>query len=299
MNIATFKVSFFIILSFVSWSYTTQRDSIQVLDASGLQINPEENQLKILSWNIKMLPAPYGWLFKPYKRAESIIQSLEDSDTYDIIFFQEAFSGSVRSKIYKTLKNIYPYQIEPKYQKVFYKSNSGLWAISRLPITLIDDISFTKIRAWDRLASKGAKLYSIRKNQKEFYLINTHFQSDYKTDYSDIRSSQYTEIYKDLILPNEKSDVPLILCGDLNISQSAKLKTMLEKLKLKNGPMTGKLQHSTLGRSKELLDYILVKSEHAKFHSVKRRIIDFSRRVKGEKFLLSDHYPIEAVISWD
>jgi hypothetical protein len=42
-----------------------------------------------------------------------------------------------------------------------------------------------------------------------------------------------------------------------------------------------------------------VKSEHAKFQSVKRRIVDFSREVKGKEFHLSDHHPIEAVISWD
>ena len=146
MNIATFKVSFFIILSFVSWSYTTQRDSIQVLDASRLQINPEENQLKILSWNIKMFPAPYGWLFKPYKRAANIIQVLKESDGYDIIFFQEAFSGSIRRKIYAKLQNIYPHEVEPDDQTAFYKTNSGLWVISRLPITLKNHISFTQFR---------------------------------------------------------------------------------------------------------------------------------------------------------
>ena len=105
-------------------------------------ISPD-NQLKILSWNIKMLPAPYGWFLKPYKRAENIIQSLKESDEYDIIFFQEAFSGSIRNKIYKTIQNIYPYQIEPIERKVFFKNNSGLWAISRFPISLIDEISFT------------------------------------------------------------------------------------------------------------------------------------------------------------
>ena len=257
-----------------------------------------ENSLRVLSWNIKMLPSPYGWFFKRHKRANDIIQFFKDSDPYDIIFFQEAFSGSIRRKIYAGLQDIYPQQIEPEEQPIFCKINSGLWAISRLPITLNKHITFTQFMEWDKLASKGAKLFSVIKDGQKFHLINTHMQSDSKTDYSDIRSSQYTEINENLILPNEESEASLILCGDLNISNPNKLKLLLQKLKLINGPILGTLQHSLVGRSKELMDYILVREDHSKFKSIKRRIIDFSNKLKGKEYNLSDHYPIEAVISW-
>ena len=59
-------------------------------------------------------------------------------------------------------------------------------------------------------------------------------QADYETDYSNIRSSQYSEINNTLILPNKESEIPLILCGDLNISEPAQLNRMLKKLKLIN-----------------------------------------------------------------
>ena len=58
----------------------------------GMIFSEEENNLTILSWNIKMFPAPYGWLLKRNQRANNIIQLLKDSDPYDAIFFQEAFS---------------------------------------------------------------------------------------------------------------------------------------------------------------------------------------------------------------
>ena len=64
-------------------------------------------------------------------------------------------------------------------------------------------------------------------------------QSDYKTDYSEIRKSQYIEINNKLILPNKESLIPLILCGDLNISNSNKLKSTLKKLKLINKNLDG------------------------------------------------------------
>ena len=188
MTISIIKVLFFIIISFIYLNFTTQENAITEPDSPRqLNIN-EENQLKILSWNIKMLPAPYGWFLKRNERAVHIIQFLKESDPYDIIFFQEAFSRSMRRQIYAELQNIYPHEIAPEDQTVFYKINSGLWAISRLPITLENHVSFTELREWDKLSSKGAKLFSIIKDQQKFHLINTHMQADYEKDYSDIRS---------------------------------------------------------------------------------------------------------------
>mgnify|MGYP001299190368 CR=1 FL=1 len=136
------------------------------------------------------------------------------------------------NKIYNGIKSIYPYQIEPKNHKAFFKSTSGLWTVSRLPIKMVDEISFSNLKGWDWMSSKGAKLYSIIKNDQLIYLINTHLQSDYETDYSFIRSSQYEEINNRLILPNIRKEYPLILCGDLNISRLANLKKMLQRLNL-------------------------------------------------------------------
>ena len=298
INFSIFKIFFIIFLSFIYWNFAIQQNTAPVVDAPIQRYINEDNQLKILSWNIKMLPAPYGWFLKRHERANGIIQFLKESGPYDIIFFQEAFSGSIRRKIYLGLQNIYFHEIEPADQTAFYKINSGLWVISRLPITLENHISFTQFRAWDQLASKGAKLFSVIKDKKEFHLINTHMQSDYEINYSDVRNSQYTEINKKLIIPNKESEVPLILCGDLNISQPSMLNTALQRLQLINGPLLSKLQHSTIEGSKVLVDYILVNDNHTKFKSIERRIIDFPTNLKEKKYNLSDHYPIEAVFRW-
>ena len=298
MTTSIVKLLFIIILSIIPWDYATPQNADPVLDVSRQLSIAEDNQLKILSWNIKMMPAPYGWVLKCHERADDIIQFLKESDPYDIIFFQEAFSRSVRRKIYARLKNIYPHEVEPEDQTAFYRINSGLWAISRLPITLESYITFSQFKEWDKLASKGAKLFSVIKDEQKFHLINTHMQSDYAIDYNDIRSNQYTEIHNKLILPNKETDAPLILCGDLNISQPGKLKCALQKLKLFNGPLLGTLQHSIVGQSKELMDYILIDDNYSKFKSIERRIIDFPNKLKDRRYHLSDHYPIEAVFNW-
>ena len=257
----------------------------------------ETNSLRVLSWNIKMFPAPYGWFQNREHRAENIIESLKKSELYDAILFQEAFSGKISKIIFNGLKTIYPHQITPKDQTIFYKTNSGLWVISRTPITLIDEISFSQLRNWDTFSSKGAKLYSVTKNQQVFYLLNTHLQSDYEKEYRDVRSSQYSEINDGLILPNLKSGLPIFLCGDLNISKAPEFNALLDKLKFENGPLSGKILYSTLG-DKKLVDYILVKLEDFKIKSVERKIQKFSSKLLVNPFHYSDHYAIEMEIIW-
>ncbi|MBC8256225.1 MAG: hypothetical protein H8E85_02860 [Candidatus Marinimicrobia bacterium] len=255
----------------------------------------EENDLTILSWNIKMLPAPYGWLHNRGERAENIIQSLKTTENYEIILFQEAFSDKIRKTMYMGLQSMYPHQIIPDDNKCIGKSNSGLWVVSKIPITLIDEIVFSTKQNWDALSAKGAKLYSVFQDGQEFHIINTHLQADYKTKYHEIRTQQYTEIYEKLILPNLDPEIPLFLCGDLNISQAEYLEKMLDKLKSENGSLSGELLFSITGKNAELLDYILVKSNDFKFKSIERKIIKMSPNPTS----FSDHYPIHGVFKWE
>ena len=83
---------------------------------------------------------PYGWFYKSVEKAEKIIQTLKKAKIYDVILFQEAFSFNIRDMIHDSLKNIYPNQININDKTIFYKMNSGLWAISSIPIKLIDNI---------------------------------------------------------------------------------------------------------------------------------------------------------------
>ena len=152
-----------------------------------------------------------------------------------------------------------------------------------------------------KIASKQSKLNSRRRRAK------SQRQSASPNEFSGIsQSSINTETLTDSpepvttkpILPNEESEIPLILCGDLNISHSEKLQQMLKELQLINGPLLSTLQHSIVGQSKELMDYILIEDNHSKFKSIERRIIDFSTKLKEKTYNLSDHYPIEAVFNW-
>ena len=90
-----------------------------------------------------------------------------------MLFFFKRLSENIRKKIYEGLKYIYPFQVEPDDQISFYKTNSGLWTISQLPIKLKKQITFSKFKETDWMASKGAKLFSFIKGKMKFNLINT------------------------------------------------------------------------------------------------------------------------------
>ena len=265
----------------------------------GSQIIDHDNTLRLLTWNIKMFPPPYGWLHDRSDRAKNIILSIKKSIQYDIILFQEAFSSGIRDMIYSELKSLYPYQLEPNDPTRFYQINSGLWAISSVPIELIKKINFKELRETDVLASKGAYLYLIEKDNQKFKIINTHMQADYETKYNDIRIQQYQEINDHLIVPFEQSDVPIILCGDLNIFNQSRLSALLDKLKLKNGPLDGNVKQSIIYSATKIVDYILHHQKDDKFRSIHRKIRDMSKGIKANRPNdLSDHYPVEAIFKW-
>ena len=69
----------------------------------------EANSLRVLSWNIKMFPAPYGWFQNREHRAENIIESLKKSELYDAILFQDVDSLEYRGITSDYIKFILDY----------------------------------------------------------------------------------------------------------------------------------------------------------------------------------------------
>src|SRR3954470_7913267 len=65
-------------------------------------------KIKVLSWNIYMLPGVFG--SDNVRRAEAIGRVLSSGD-YDVIVFQEAFDQKARRVISRLLKDAYPYEV--------------------------------------------------------------------------------------------------------------------------------------------------------------------------------------------
>lgn len=262
-------------------------------------INPHKTRLKILTWNIYMLPKWIGFT-KKVARAEEIGEILQKSD-YDVIILQEAFMQQSRNIIRKKLKSTFPYIIDPPRVKKFsLKANSGVWILSKLKLKSIRNTRFRFCSGFaDCMANKGATLVEGEKNGRKFHLIGTHLQAEDKYKYT--RKKQLKQIYKELIQPFSTKEVPMFISGDFNIEKSDTTfyKDMLHTLKAEDGNIEGDsvstwrgmYNEANKGTKKSILDYILIKRNGKKIKNVKRSIHLF--RSKNKSYNLSDHAAVE------
>lgn len=260
----------------------------------------QTDNLKILSWNIYMLP--YLSLFNGNtKRAKLIAEKLQHSE-YEIIVFQEAFSSVCRGILAKKLKETYPYQYGPANKNhPPLKTNSGLWIVSKTPLEELEEIKYSVSKSFDAVAHKGAIMFQGKHNGTVFQLITTHLQAE---DRPEIRQQQCKEIKEHLLNKYYHRDIPQIICGDFNIDMDDKkdYPFMLQTLDAKNGEVTGDKTtydevYNTLSQERNgkrrTIDYILVRNEKW-IKNIERKVNTFYEKSKKYTGNLSDHYALEA-----
>jgi endonuclease/exonuclease/phosphatase family metal-dependent hydrolase len=261
--------------------------------------------LKILSWNIYMLP--YLSLFNNSdERAKLIAEKLQSSD-YQIIVFQEAFSIKCRGILSKALAKTYPFQYGPvNKNRTPFRTSSGLWVVSKIPLEKLGEIQFKASRGFDAVARKGAALFEGRFHGARFQLLATHLQAENEDN---LRSEQCTEIREKLLNTFYSKDVPQILCGDFNIdrSDSKHYTQMLQTLDAANGELSGSVQVTydeqdnnlafRKNGQKRIIDYVLVRNEN-RLHRMERKVQTFLTRTKGRVTNLSDHYAMEVSLAF-
>ncbi|HLP06340.1 MAG TPA: sphingomyelin phosphodiesterase [Paludibacter sp.] len=255
--------------------------------------------LKILSWNIYMLP--YISLFNQNdERAKTIAARLNESD-YQIVVFQEAFSLKCRRLLSKRLAASFPYQYGPANKNHLpLRTNSGLWVVSKIPLRMLGQMRFSTCTGYDRVARKGAVLFEGNFNDVKFQLLTTHLQANNLK----IVKKQCSEIREHLLNPYCRNDVPQLICGDFNIDRNDEqaYQQMLKTLDAKNGEISGNLKvtfdkennnlaSKAKGKS-QLIDYVLVRNDEL-VHNIDRRIHAFLAKIGKRESNLSDHYAME------
>jgi endonuclease/exonuclease/phosphatase family metal-dependent hydrolase len=261
-------------------------------------------KLKLLSWNIYMLPG--GISNRNGRRAEVIGKLLADSD-YDILVFQEAFCPLARMKIRQLLESRFPYRAGPANKRLLsLKTNSGLWIFSRYPILSHQSIIFKNKQGLDALSRKGALLVEVNVNGKTVQIAGTHLQN---SGGPWLRQAQCEEFYERLLKPNKKAGTPQIICGDFNINKSsseANYRSMLATLDAADGDSTGENKFTydrpgndlqvERGPGRDLIDYILLRENGSWIDSSSRQIKVLRKRWHSRHEDLSDHYAMEAQI---
>ncbi len=278
-----------------------------------------QDSLKILSWNIQMLPRGVKGNNKA-KRARIIAEELKQRH-YDVIVFQELFYQRSRAILLKQLKEKYPHQTRVLNKKsISFKTNGGVLILSKYPITETREITYRQKSGPDRLSRKGALLATLEVRGKKVQVIGTHLQAFGKKE---IMYGQYQQLHDELLKPSLLPNVPQIICGDFNTLKEvpaqvpaslpanfeeriARYPVMLETLQAEDGPLKGTHQFSMdrpyndlCTRRKEfrlLLDYFLIRPNQSAAHIPHRQITIIKKKWHKNHSDLSDHYSLEAVV---
>lgn len=270
------------------------------------EVYPSESQiageLRILSYNIKMLPrlilrVRYG----PIKRSRLIPAHMIDDDI-DIIVFQEAFDVRARRILKRRLKQEYPYIVGPANKNaVPFKTNSGVMIFSKVPVEKLGQVKYSEAEGIDKMAAKGALLVQGEWMGQPFQVSGTHLQAGGSKE---TKISQYYDLIG-LLKEHEKEGIPQIIVGDFNTHAEASRRddglydTLLTLLDAENGPLYGDRQFSTgadndmRGSSKNgYIDFAFYKANGVKPSQIIRHIRSYRQRWDEKYRDLSDHYAV-------
>jgi endonuclease/exonuclease/phosphatase family metal-dependent hydrolase len=277
---------------------------------------PAQDTLRLLTWNIQMLPFPAPPHGKT-KRARAIAELLHQ-ERHDVVVFQEAFKRRSRRILRRELKGSFPFQTNVLNKKVVsIKVSGGVMIFSRHPIDSVHEIRYTKRTGYDKLSRKGAVLAEINFRGKAIQVVGTHLQA-FGTD--DILISQFSQMRKELLDPHARFGVPQFLLGDFNTRKvppvpsgmsgdspmpQTRYTTMLQTLQAEDGELAGELQYTMDRPNNDLtersrnarlvLDYILVRPADFPL-SIHRRVRIFRKQWHKDHQDLSDHFGLEAVV---
>lgn len=279
-----------------------------------------QDSLRLLSWNIQMLPFPASPHGKA-RRARAIADVLKERND-DVVVFQEAFKRRSRRILRRELSGSLPFQTNVLNQKTLsIKTNGGVMIFSRYPMDSVHEIRFHKRTGVDKYARKGAMLVEINIRGKLIQVLGTHLQA-FGTD--DVLASQFSQIQRELLQLHTRNGVPQFLMGDFNTGKAppipptlsastpnaqTRYALMLETLDAGDGELSGE-QQFTMDRpfndlclkrkeARLLLDYVLVRPNGVTGLDVVREIKILRSPWHPDHRDLSDHFALEAIVTYN
>lgn len=274
----------FVFLSFFV-GFNSQKSSAQSCDT-----------LKVLSYNIQLLPRPWVRVKQPI-RAKQIAHSIAECD-FDVVVFQEAFSRKQRRKMYDILRDKYPYQ-ETGQIKRFIQLNNGIWMISKYPISVVFEKRYKNASGIDKIASKGVLGIEVNASGKRVQICGTHLQAGNAKRHRKNREQQMKALLTSTYNYG-KPLVPQIVAGDLNVRRKSKL-AFFKKWTIFNKKRLGTYStrnswntHHSDELQEAQLDYILLRPNNTNARIKNHQLYNPSFEYRGKKMDAADHYGISA-----
>ncbi|MCZ6688078.1 MAG: endonuclease/exonuclease/phosphatase family protein [Planctomycetota bacterium] len=193
-----------------------------------------EKTLRVLSYNIKMLPGWIGDGAQDMSRANQIMnQVLSQSHPYDVVCLQEVFDEDVRELLEERLsQDNGAWFVQPKCDDGdFLHQDSGLFFASRYPWRGNQPKAFEEFEeatSWDRFSDKGIFRGRLNLDSIEdgltLSVLQAHLQSDPDEvgEHSHVRRAQLLQIRsflsRTLNKRSQTRSLAAVMMGDFNIA---------------------------------------------------------------------------------
>jgi endonuclease/exonuclease/phosphatase family metal-dependent hydrolase len=287
------------------WPDPTSSISEAEWQRAATELAKPETQLKVLTWNIQMLPAllgPFSASLRKlqYVRAPWIVEYLNGQDC-DVICLQEVFDQKAFGILKQGLQQKYPYMVFPQYASPFRALSNGVLFVSRVPIRYVDYAAYPGLRRIEWWTSKGCTLIEGVKDGLHFQMAGTHFPTGRQTG----KDAAVAAIH-DRLLPERKSHVPFIALGDFNTNKgSPEYDRLLSALEVHDGtiddprPYTNDPDNTWKrgeGKTLKLIDHVLLNPNGTETAFVSLHVQRARHEYMGAPLDLSDHFGLASVI---
>lgn len=267
--------------------------------------------LKILTWNIQMLPtlgdfASPDLQKKQALRAPWIIEFLGAQD-YDVVVLQEVIDRKITAQLKEGLKARYPYIVAADSKRGIAGASGGNLMVSRIPLKYVTHTVYKNVAGVDALAEKGCLLAEGEKAGVRFQVVGTHLQAGH----NDIKEKEFGEIYEGAIKPYQVEGVPQFLAGDMNVasdreSEKTRYELLLNTTQMRGFP-TDDPRPFTVdpnnswkgpGQRPQKIDHVLLNPRGTQTTIVRQTIQRARHDHEGQPMDLADHYGViaEAVL---
>jgi endonuclease/exonuclease/phosphatase family metal-dependent hydrolase len=188
--------------------------------------------LKLMTWNIQQLPAPFA-PGDPESRATQVARAILDMparEQPDVVAFNEVFNEDGRDRLLRMLKSDYPHFVKKLEDPLIdVEQDSGLMLFSKLPFLPLPTGGtifyepFPKAAGTDALAAKGVGVVRVAGPFDPTTIAFTHTQAssdDANTEHAEIRADQFAFI-REILLKVADGNVQhyanSVIAGDLNV----------------------------------------------------------------------------------
>ncbi len=262
-------------------------------------------EIKVLSWNVFMLPKPIKFSLQEL-RTPLIINEIIKSNA-DVIFLQEAFQGEFRDELEKKTDKTHPHHFYlPRQPDTITVYGSGVHILSRFPFKILHKVYFDDCAGADCFASKGSFLVEVTTpNGQKAQFAPTHLQANGAN--AAIRMKQLQDINA-IFSISAQNGVPQFLIGDLNIDalEGTEFKTAISYMHMTSTPLEGEPGYTNGfpiscytkpgDDQKEWIDHIWLKPIISNAKVLGKRVRPYNGILEGKDCPLSDHYAVEATI---